>query len=83
MESYTTFRDQRLPGVEIRWYGGPTFNIWVEGEIPNLYHENGWSNTDCFTNYGLRPGVQRPTTEEAEQIAIEHFDEMLDEIEHC
>lgn len=72
------YRDDRFPGLEIRNHGGPTFNIWVEGESDYRYHsENGWTNTDCFTHYSTDWGDKLPA-DEAERYAQEHFDEMAE-----
>jgi hypothetical protein len=77
----TIYRDERWPHVEIRWAGGATFNIWVEGDGRPYYHsENGWTNTDCFTHYAGKHGERSALTpSEARDIAEEHFNEMAHE----
>lgn len=72
------YRDERLEGLEIRNSGGATFNIWVEGERESYHNENGWCNVDCFTIY---PEGNSHSANSAEQIAIEHFDDLVEEWE--
>lgn len=73
----TIFTDDRLPDVQIRWHGGAIFNIWLSGEIPHYHTEHGWTNTDCFTNYGQAGcGSNGPDANEAVKIAKEHFNEI-------
>ena len=76
----TIYTDDRFPGLQIRHSGGSIFNIWIEGELPGYHHENGWSNTDCFTHY---PREETPENQgfqvepnEAADIVAEHFDDM-------
>ncbi|MFH1602722.1 MAG: hypothetical protein ABIH03_02320 [Pseudomonadota bacterium] len=85
MQAETVYTDERFDGLQIRWSGGATFNIWVQGQSPRGYHgEGGWYNSDCFTHYSPskraagRDG-EAPTPEEAEAIAARHFDEMAAE----
>ena len=81
MSTERIYRDDRFPGVEIRNSGGGIFNVWVEGEAPGYYSENGWSNTDCFTSYGSEPDGYGNTAAEAEEKAAAHFDGWAEEEE--
>jgi hypothetical protein len=71
------FRDERMPGIEIRNSGGAIFNIWIEGTVDHHHSEFGWSNVDCFTRY---PDDDRHNMSpcEAAKVATEHFDDMLE-----
>lgn len=69
------FRDERMPGIEIRNSGGATFNIWIEGVVEHHHSESGWSNMDCFTRYP-EDDSNNMSACEAAIIASEHFDDM-------
>ncbi len=69
MESETVYTDERMPGIQIRWAGGATFNVWAE----DAGIEGGWANVDCFTRYGAGGNAIAPTTAEAEKAAEDHF----------
>jgi len=85
MKAETVYTDERLDGLQIRWAGGATFNLWVEGPAPSGYYgEGGWWNSDCFTAYSPSKRAaahdgESPTAEEAKEIAARHFDEMAEE----
>jgi len=82
MRTETVFTDERCDGMQIRWSGGATFNIWCRGGAEaGYYEEDGWTNTDCFTHYGDREG-NSPTPEQAKSFAEYHFEEMAAEEAH-
>jgi hypothetical protein len=64
----TTFRVwqcDNLPNVEVRWYGGCTFSIFLTS--PTEQYEE----VDCFTHYG--PNGQAPSAEEADHAVRSYF----------
>lgn len=73
MTTYTVFTDDRIPETQIRWFGGATFNIHMES-----YVDQSWPVVDMFTHYGSDCNEQTSMSE-AQKIALEHFEEMLEE----
>ena len=71
----TVYMVDDFPGVQIRWTGGSTFNVFIAGHYNGSTSPDGWTAVDCFTVYGDDKG-NPPNTSQAKDIAQTHFDEM-------
>lgn len=79
------FRDERVPDVEIRNYGGKDYEVFaLYGEpMVGCYNEVGWPNTSDFTRYPsdgcphCNFSEIRTCAVHAEIAAKDHFDMMV------
>jgi hypothetical protein len=65
MKTEVVFTDERLEDLRVVWNGSATFNVWIADR-----------NVDVFTVYGDEQGG-RCTLEQAQQAAMEWFDEQM------
>ena len=74
----TVYMVDDFPGVQIRWTGGSTFNVFIAGHYNGSTSPDGWTAVDCFTVYGDDKG-NPPDASQAKDIAQKHLDFMLSE----
>ena len=64
MKTEVIFTDERFELVQIRWYGGSTFNVWVNKR-----------GADYFTRYG-DDEAGPPSYEQAKTAAQAYFNKL-------